>query len=468
MTSTPIDTTARQGKSLVVLTILCLAQFMLIVDVVVVNVALPSIRSDLTLPDSRLQLVAVAYTLTFGSLLVAAGRAGDLLGRRRLFTVGLALFTLASLLTALAQSEWQLLAARAGQGVGAALVSPAALALLTTAFDEGAARNRALGYWAAVGSAGAIAGQVIGGFLTDAYGWRAIFLINVPIGVLVLAGAFRYLPESRSDDRARLDVRGAILLTGGLAAAILALTLLAEGQNIAMGLLLTAAAVILGYGMLTHAKRHPAPLLDPTLIRMRGVAKANLLLAVNAGMLGGTLLFTTLYMQVILDYSPFEMGAAFAPVTLLILLISPKAGALTTRFGARRMLTAGFSLLAVGMALLARLPQDGTYLTAVLPALLLIAIGSGLAYAPTFIAGTTGVPDRLQGLASGFLNSSQELGAAIGVTILGAVATIATTSDSLVTGYRAGLMTAAGVVALSILIIRHLPTENTVLENSDT
>jgi MFS family permease len=201
---------------------------------------------------------------------------------------------------------------------------------------------------------------------------------------------------------------------------------------------------------------------------MRGVAKANLLLAVNAGMLGGTLLFTTLYMQVILDYSPFEMGAAFAPVTLLILLISPKAGALTTRFGARRMLTTGFSLLAVGMALLARLPQDGTYLTAVLPALLLIAIGSGLAYAPTFIAGTTGVPDRLQGLASGFLNSSQELGAAIGVTTLGAVATIATTGDSLVTGYRAGLMTAAGVVALSILIIRRLPTENAVLETSNT
>jgi EmrB/QacA subfamily drug resistance transporter len=468
MTFTPVGATTRQGKSLVVLTILCLAQFMLIVDVVVVNVALPSIRSDLNLPDSRLQLVAVAYTLTFGSLLVAAGRAGDLLGRRRLFTVGLALFTLASLLTALAQFEWQLLAARAGQGVGAALVSPAALALLTTAFDEGAARNRALGYWAAVGSAGAIAGQVIGGFLTDAYGWRSIFLINVPIGVLVLAGALRYLPESRGDDRAKLDVRGAILLTGGLAAAILALTLLAEGQSVMMGLLLTAAAMILGYGMLTHSRRHPAPLLDPTLIRMRGVAKANLLLAVNAGMLGGTLLFTTLYMQVILDYSPFEMGAAFAPVTLLILLISPKAGALTTRFGARRMLTTGFSLLAVGMALLARLPQDGTYLTAVLPALLLIAIGSGLAYAPTFIAGTTGVPDRLQGLASGFLNSSQELGAAIGVTTLGAVATIATTGDSLVTGYRAGLMTAAGVVALSILIIRRLPTENAVLETSNT
>ena len=468
MTFTPVGATTRQGKSLVVLTILCLAQFMLIVDVVVVNVALPSIRSDLNLPDSRLQLVAVAYTLTFGSLLVAAGRAGDLLGRRRLFTVGLALFTLASLLTALAQFEWQLLAARAGQGVGAALVSPAALALLTTAFDEGAARNRALGYWAAVGSAGAIAGQVIGGFLTDAYGWRSIFLINVPIGVLVLAGALRYLPESRGDDRAKLDVRGAILLTGGLTAAILALTLLAEGQSVMMGLLLTAAAMILGYGMLTHSRRHPAPLLDPTLIRMRGVAKANLLLAVNAGMLGGTLLFTTLYMQVILDYSPFEMGAAFAPVTLLILLISPKAGALTTRFGARRMLTTGFSLLAVGMALLARLPQDGTYLTAVLPALLLIAIGSGLAYAPTFIAGTTGVPDRLQGLASGFLNSSQELGAAIGVTTLGAVATIATTGDSLVTGYRAGLMTAAGVVALSILIIRRLPTENAVLETSNT
>lgn len=451
-------TRAGQSRSRLILTLLCLAQFMLIVDVVVVNVALPSIRSDLTLPDSRLQLVAVAYTLTFGSLLIAAGRAGDILGRRRLFTTGLAIFTVASLVTALAQTEWQLLAARAGQGVGAALVSPAALALLTTTFEQGAERNRALGYWGAVGSAGAIAGQLIGGFLTDAFGWRAIFLINVPIGAVALVGAFRYLPESRVDERAPLDLRGAILLTSGLAAGIFALTVLAEGEQLGIGAALAALAIAIGAMLHSHARRHPEPLLDGALLRMKDVQKANLLLAVNAGMLGGTLLFTTLYMQVVLDYSPLEVGAAFAPVTLLILLISPRAGALTSRFGARRMLTAGFVLLAAGMALLARLPEDGTYLTAVLPALLIIASGAGLAYAPTFIVGTSGVPDRLQGLASGLLNSAQELGAAIGVTLLGAVAVVATGGEaSLVTGYRAGLIAASAVVAGSILVVRRLP-----------
>lgn len=451
------STEKRQTSRRIVLLLLCLAQFMLIVDVVVVNVALPSIRSDLELADSRLQLVAVAYTMTFGSLLIAAGRAGDLLGRRRLFVAGLAIFTVASLLTALAGTESLLLAARAGQGIGAALVSPSALALLTTAFREGAERNRALGYWGAVGSAGAIAGQLVGGYLTHVFGWRSIFLINVPIGVLLLVGAFRFLPESKRERESVLDIPGAALITGTLAAAIAALTLLAEGANPTAGWVLAGFAVALGFASVTHERRHPAPILDRELLRMKTVKAANVLLAANAGMLGGTLLFTTLYMQVILEYTPLEVGAAFAPVTLLILLISPRAGVLTTKFGAKRMLTAGFVLLVTGMALLARLPEDGTYFTAVLPALAVIAVGSGLSYAPTFIAGTTDVPDRLQGLASGFLNSAQELGAALGITVLGAAAAASTIGGSLVTGYRTGLVLAASVMAASILMIRRLP-----------
>lgn len=451
-------TQTRGTASRTILLLLCLAQFMLIVDIVVVNVALPSMRADLQLADSRLQLVAVAYTLTFGSLLIAAGRAGDLLGRRRLFIAGLITFTVASLVTGLAANEWQLLAARAGQGIGAAFVSPTALALLTTAFSQGAERNRALGYWAAVGSAGAIAGQLIGGYLTDAFGWRSVFLINVPIGALIVMGAFRFLPESNVEHKAVPDVRGAALLTSGLAAAIISLTLLAEGDNTLLGWALAGLAGLIAVVTVAHERRHPAPLLEPSLLRRRTVKTANLLLAVNAGLLGGTLLFTTLYMQVILDYTPLEVGAGFAPVTLLILLISPRAGTLTTRFGAKRMLTAGFALIAAGMALLARLPENGTYFTAVLPALTLIAVGSGLAYAPTFIVGTTGVPDRLQGLASGFLNSSQELGAAVGVTVLGAVAAATTIGESLVTGYRFALVVAAMTMAASILAIRQLKT----------
>jgi EmrB/QacA subfamily drug resistance transporter len=442
------------------LILLCAAQFMLIVDVVVVNVALPTIRADLTIADSRLPLVSVGYTLTFGSLLIVFGRIGDLFGRRRLFLIGLATFTVASLATGLAQSEWQLLTARAGQGIGAAMVSPTALALLTTAFGEGASRNRALGYWGAVGSGGAVAGQLLGGVITDLFGWRWIFLINVPIGIITLMLARRHLHESRAEDRPALDVRGAVMLTVALVAATLSLTRYAEGGHTTQAAWLLGVAAIAFLTLIAVERNHRAPLVDRRLLRIGGVARANALLAIDAGALGASLFFTTLYMQVVLDYSPLTVGAAFAPVTLLIILISPRAGALTTRHGPQPLIAIGFTLLAAGMLLLARVPTDGTYWRDVLPPLLLLAVGSGLSYAPIFIAGTTGVANRDQGLASGFLNSAQELGAAIGVTILGAIATAATIGHditALTTGYRAGLLTAATITTLSMLLIIGIP-----------
>lgn len=463
---TPRSPDAVQGSLLggsvrgrVVLVLLCAAQFMLIVDVVVVNVALPSIRADLALPDGRLALVSVGYTVTFGSLLVVFGRMGDLFGRRRLFLIGLALFTIASFATGLAQAEWQLITARATQGIGAAMISPTALALLTTAFGEGASRNRALGYWAAVGSAGAVAGQLLGGVVTDLFGWRWIFLINVPIGVIALTVAYRCLHESRADDRPMLDVRGAILLAIALVAASLSLTRFAEGGYAGQGVLLAGAAAMALVLLAIVERNHDTPLLDRRLLRIGSVARANALLAVNAGTLGATLFFTTLYLQVVLGYSPLAVGAAFAPITLLILLISPRAGVLTTRYGPRRMLAIGFALLAGGMLLLARVPTDGTYLRDVLPPLLLLAAGAGMSYAPTFIAGTSGVPDQYQGLASGLLNSAQELGAAVGITVLGAVATAATINGdptALAGGYRAGLLVATAIVVLSMILIARL------------
>jgi EmrB/QacA subfamily drug resistance transporter len=449
---------ARVGRLILVL--LCAAQFMLIVDVVVINVALPSIRHDLGMPDGRLQLVSVSYTLTFGSLLIVFGRAADLFGRRRLFLVGLSTFTLASLATGLAQHEWHLLGARAGQGIGAAMIAPTALALLTTAFDEGAQRNRALGYWAAVGAAGAIAGQLLGGVITHLFGWRWIFFINIPIGVVTAVLARRHLVESRAAHRPNLDIRTAALLPLALVAATLSLTRFAEtGHTVqATGLGIGAAAAL---GLFVRLeRRHDTPLVDRRVLRTGSVVPANVLLAVNAGMLGSALFFTTLYLQVVLDYSPLAVGAAFAPITLLILLISPRAGDLTTRHGPRRMLTAGFALLATGTLLLARLPTDGTYLRDVLPPMLLLAIGSALSYAPTFIAGTTGVSDQHHGLASGFLSSAQELGAAIGITVLGAITTAATSAagtEGLVVGYRTGLLAAATIITLSLLLVRQLP-----------
>ncbi|HEX2046818.1 MAG TPA: MFS transporter [Acidimicrobiales bacterium] len=466
-TRTPTDSRAARRM---VLAILCLAQFMLIVDVVVVNVALPSIRSDLDIADSRLQLVAVGYTLTFGSLLILFGRMGDLFGRRRLFLAGLAVFTLASLATGLAASEWLLFASRAAQGVGAAMVSPTALALLMASFREGEERNRALGYWGAVGSGGAIAGQLLGGSLTGAFGWRSIFLVNVPIGVLALVAAGRHLEESRPEERPHLDGRGACLLVAGLVAAIVSLTRLGEGQGLSGALWTGAAAVVLLGAFARTERRHPAPLVDTGLLRVGHVLPANLLLAINAGMLSGTLFFTTLYLQVVLGYSPLAVGAAFAPITLVILLLSPRVGALVATVGVRRLLTVGFTLSALGMAVLARLPQDGSYAADVLPALVLVALGSAFAYAPTFVAGTADVPTDKQGLASGLLNTSQELGAAVGLTMLATVAAAATTPavpTSAVAGYRAGLLLAAAVTALALVAVRRLLTPRTGVATGD-
>ncbi|MDX6740679.1 MFS transporter [Actinocorallia sp. A-T 12471] len=441
-----------------VLVLLCLAQAMLIVDVVVVNVALPSIRADLAVPDGRIQLVSIGYTLTFGSLLIVFGRAGDLFGRRRLFLIGLAVFTLTSLATGLAQSEGQLIAARAGQGVGAAMVAPTALALLTTAFAEGPSRTKALGYWAAVGSAGAIGGQLVGGVVTDLFGWRWIFLINVPLGCAALVAARRYLTESVAERGATVNARGAVLLSTGLACSILALTRFAEGGHAVQGGVLAGTALLAWAAFAVTERRHATPVLDRRLLRTGSVARANILLAVNAGTLGATLFFTTLYLQVVLGYSPMEVGLAFAPITLLILLISPRAAALVTRYGTRPPLAAGFVLLVLGTALLARMPDDGTYLRDVLGPFVLLAAGSGLSYAPTFVAGTAGVPASGQGLASGFLNSAQELGAAVGLAVLGALAAARTTAPGdLTSGYRVGLLAGAAALVLCLPLIRALP-----------
>ena len=254
---------------------------MLIVDVVIVNVALSAIRDDLDLPDSRLQLVAVAYTLTFGSLLIVLGRLGDLVGRRRLLIGGLGVFTVASLLTGVAHTEWQLLASRAGQGVGAAFVSPAALALLTTSFTDIASRNKALGYWGVVGSAGAISGQLLGGLLTDVFGWRSIFLINVPIGVLTIVAAIRFVDESRAEGARRVNPTSAACLTGGLIAVTYALTRLAEAPTDRASLAVGAMSCVVLTGFWISERTSATPLVDVAVVKAGAVVPANLLLALE-------------------------------------------------------------------------------------------------------------------------------------------------------------------------------------------
>ncbi|SMD20313.1 MFS transporter [Kibdelosporangium aridum] len=378
--------------------VLCGAQFMLIVDVVVLNVALPSIQQGLAIAEGQLALAGVLYTLTFGLLLIAGGRAGDVYGRLRVFQIGLGVFTLASALAAIAQTPWQLFAARALQGVGAAMVSPNTLALVTAMFEEGEKRNRVLGFWGATGSVGAISGQLIGGVLTEFLGWRSIFLINIPIGVAGMLIAARVLTESRGGSPIRAAVRA--------------------------------------------------------LVGNKAVRTGNIVLALIAGTTAATLFFSTLYLQGTLDYSPMAVGFGFAPVTVVVLLVSPVAGRLVGKLGARNLMLCGALLSAAGMAYLALIDSNGNYFADVLPGLLAVAAGNGLAFAPTMITATTGVAADDQGLASGVLNTSQELGTAAGMAV---ITGIATAVGAGIAGYQVGYLVAAGLVALAAVVALRTP-----------
>jgi EmrB/QacA subfamily drug resistance transporter len=456
-----MDTPARRRMALATL---CAAQFMLVLDVVVVNVAIPTIRDDLGIAHSQIQLTGICYTLTFGSLLVVAGRVGDLVGHRRLLLAGLAVFTAASVAAGAATGGTMLFVARAAQGIGAAMASPTALALITGTFTEGPERNRALGLWGAVGSSGAIAGQLVGGVLTDLVSWRAVFLVNVPIGVVALALAGLTLDEHRvATSRSRLDIGGTTLLVLGLAAAIVGLARIPERGLDATAVVPLAAAGAALAAFVAWERRHAHPLVRFGLFRTPGVRVGNVTLLLNAGALGATLFFTTLYLQGTLGYSALDVGAAYTPVTIAILVISSRAERLTARYGVRRLLTTGLVLITAGIVLLAPTPGDGTYLTAILPGLALVAVGSGLAYAPTFIAGTTGVDDDEGGLASGLLTTSQEIGAALGLALLATVAATVTAASDVpgsaaarVGGYRAGLVGAAVLTAAAATVARSL------------
>ncbi|MGH2560610.1 MAG: MFS transporter [Thermomicrobiales bacterium] len=438
----------------ITMAILCSAQLMLIVDVVIVNVALPSIKRGLDIPDAQLQLTSIAYTLTFGSLLIVGGRAGDLFGRRRLLLAGIGVFTLASLFSGSSQEGWQLFASRALQGIGAAAISPNALALITSTFAEGSERNRALGVWAAVGSAGAVLGQVVGGLITDLAGWRWIFLINIPIGVVAMVAAIRYLPENRADVRPRLDLAGATLLAGGLAALTFALSRFAAERADALFVVAMASAMVLFAAFAMIERRGREPLVRFGLFANRGVRIGNAVLALNAAALGGALFFTSLYLQLVLDYSPRAVGFAFAPITLIVLIVSPFAGKFAERIGVHNLLLAGAVLASAGLLYLTNVSASGSYATDVLPGLALLALASGLSFAPTYIAGTTGVAAEDQGLASGLLNTSQELGLAIGLALLASVATVsAQSAETLTSGYRAGFLGAFAFVAMAALLV---------------
>ena len=410
------------------LALIVTAQFMVVLDVAIVNVALPSIKTDLNFSQENLQWVITAYSILFGGVLLLGGRLADLLGRRRLFIAGILLFTVSSLLDGFAWSEGSLIAFRSLQGLGAALVSPAALSMLTTLFREGRERNVALGIWGAVSGSGGAAGVLLGGALTSAFNWSWIFFINVPVGLLVLALSPVLLRESRADlDHRHFDSAGAASITGGLMVLVYAMTRATQhGWATAetIGLLVAAAVLIVGFVVIEL--RSKAPLLPMRIFRLRSLTAANVSGLLLGGAIFAQFFLLTLYMQQVLHYSALKTGVAYIALTLTIIAFSGVAQALVTRLGVRRVLTTGMAVSAVGLVLYAQLPVDGHYFWNLFPAFLLSGVGLALAFVPMSIGALTGVTAADAGVASGLINTSQQIGGAIGVAVATTIATTLT------------------------------------------
>jgi EmrB/QacA subfamily drug resistance transporter len=399
------------------LVLLCAAQFMVILDITVVSIAMPSIQRDLGIAVADLQWIVTAYTLAFGGLLLLGGRAADLLGRRRVFLAGLVVFTTASLGAALSESTAGLLVARASQGVGAALLSPAALALVTTTFPEGPRRRRALAAWAAVAASGGAFGVLAGGLLTEALDWTAIFLVNVPIGIAVGLGAQRFVPAARGAGEQPhaahrpIDVAGAALATGGLVALIYGLV---EAPDAGWGSALGAFVAVEG--------RAARPLVTLGVFRRRTTTTALVLMIAGMGTVLSTFFFLTLYLQHVLGHSALETGLQFLPGALLLVLAAHAGGHLTAGLGAKPVLAGGMTLAALGALLLSGVSPHGSYLADVLPGLLVLDLGVGLAASAIFIVGMAGVRDEEAGMVSGLLSTAHELGGALVLPVLSTVA----------------------------------------------
>jgi EmrB/QacA subfamily drug resistance transporter len=416
-----------------ILLLACLAQFMVILDVSVVNVALPAIRSALRFSEQDLQWVVNAYTVTFAGFLLLGGRAADLLGRRRVFVSGLALFALASLAGGFAGSQALLIAARAAQGLGGAIIAPASLSILTTTFEEGAARNRAVGIWGAMGGAGGAAGVLLGGVLTDLLSWRWILFVNVPIGLAAVVLSQRYIPESRdrSDARRSFDLAGAITATLGLSVLVLGIVrtdVTGWGSPATLGLM-AAGAALLAIFVAIEGRIASSPLMPLRIYSSRTLSAANVVVLLIGAAVFAMWFFLSLYLQQVLGYSPIRAGLAFLPMTLCIVAGSTLASRAVTRVGPKPMLVAGMIAIALGLLGFTRLAADGSYLGDVLAPSLLVAIGIGLAFVPVTIAAVAGVAPSEAGLASGLVNTSRLVGGALGLAILAALATSRTNSN---------------------------------------
>jgi EmrB/QacA subfamily drug resistance transporter len=404
------------------LTIVCAAFFMTVLDVSIVNVALPSIGKSLHFSEQGLQWVITAYAITFGGFLLLGGRAADLLGRRRVFYVGVAVFTIASFVCGLAWSEGVLIVARAVQGFGAAIITPAALSIITTSFEEGPERNKALGIWGAIGGSGAAVGVLAGGILTKYLGWEWIFFVNVPVGALALALAPRFVRESRSDRDHSNDTAGAVTITAGLALLVYAVS---EAPNHGWGSGWTisrlVAAVVLLLAFLVIESRAKDPLMPFRIFRVRTVAGANV-----TGLFLGAIVFAnffllTLYVQQVLQWSALKTGVTFVATAGTAILWAGVAQALVTRIGVKPVMIAGFIALIAGMIWYTQIPVHASYASDLLPGYLLVGFALPFTFVPVSIAALAGVERHEAGLASGLINTAQQVGGAIGVAVTSSI-----------------------------------------------
>jgi EmrB/QacA subfamily drug resistance transporter len=458
----------RESNKWVVLVLVCFAQFMVVLDATIVNVALPSIQTDLGLSEANLQWIVNAYTLVFGGFLLLGGRAGDLIGRKRLFLGGIVVFTVASLLNGFAVNEGMLIGSRALQGLGAAFISPAALSIISTTFEVGVERARALGVWAAIAIGGAAFGLVLGGLLTQLLSWPWIFFVNVPVGIVTFALALRLIPESRDEHAHRsFDVAGAVSVTGGLMSLVYAIVKAETagwGSATTIGFF-TLSAILLASFVVIEL-RSKAPLVRLSIFRVRSLLTANVVMLLVASGVFAMFFFNTLYIQRVLGYGPLEAGLAILPFTAGVMLSAGLASQFAPRVGVRPVAALGMLVSAIGMLLLVRLPVDGTYVADVLPSLIVTSLGMGAVFMPLTLIATTGLEDEDQGLASGLFNTSQQIGGALGLAILSTLAASKTASaggatdpEALVTGFHwafagGAAFVLAGLVTMLVLLRR--------------
>lgn len=466
----------------VVLVLVCLAQFMVVLDATIVNVAMPSIQTDLAMSEGDLQWIINAYTLVFGGFLLLGGRAADLFGRQRLFLAGVALFSVASAINGLATSPEMLIAGRALQGLGGALVSPAALSIVIHTFAEGSERTKALGVWSAIAAGGGAVGLLLGGVLTDLLTWEWTFFVNVPVGIAAFVLSLRLVPDSRAEHRPdSVDLAGAVSVTAGLVVLVYGIV---EAEQAGWGsgqtLALLAIAVALLAAFVVIERRSPAPLVRLGIFRVRSLTGANVVLLFVAAGMFASFFFVSLYVQRTLGLSPLEAGLAFMPFTAGIMVGATLAQQGIRRFGPRDVALVGMTLAAVGLFYQSGISVGGSYVVDILPGTIVMSLGMGLTFVPITLIATTNVAGEDAGLASGLFNTSQQIGGALGLAVLSTFATDRTNGAlaggadqmvALVDGWQlamaiAGGLMLAAVVVLAVLVrrrdVEHITGEDPV------